>query len=323
MAKSAQPTLVNQEPFVLTPPRPAKKAGKAKPTKKRTKEKTYPGAIYISDVKDDLASMEHPLFALQAGDKRVRIYERNGVRVTVKPGADGCATIHDKDLWLYCISLLTEMLNRGLPISPTLKFTAYDFMKATSRDTSGRAYERLADMMRRLSGTRIETNIETAGKRERAGFGLIDSWHVIERDGSDRMVAVEVTLPAWLFRSVEAKQVLTLSPNYFHLRKPLDRRIYELARKHCGMQASWRVSLAVLHQKSGSTRPLKSFRLDIRNLIESDRLPDYRMTFHADQDMVTFHKKERGELFDLLVGPPHQVAITTDMAAVTPADAAS
>lgn len=293
--------MVDQELFALTPPRPMK-AGKLKPTK-RTNEKKYPGAIYVTDVKDDLASMEHPLFALQAGDKRVRIYERNGVCVTVKPGADGCATIHDKDLWLYCISLMTEMLNRGLAISPTLKFTAYAFMKATGRDTSGRAYERMADMMRRLSGTRIETNIQTAGKRERAGFGLIDSWHVIERDGNDRMVAVEVTLPAWLFRSIEAKQVLTLSPDYFRLRQPLYRRIYELARKHCGQQSSWRVSLAVLHQKSGSSRPIKSFRLEIRGLIERDSLPDYRLEIDPEQDMVTICRKGRGELFDLLIGP--------------------
>lgn len=279
---------------------------------KRTKERRYPGAIHVSDVKDDLASMEHPLFALQAGDKRVRIYERNGVRVTVKPGADGCATIHDKDLWLYCISLLTEMLNKGRPISPTLQFTAYDFLKATHRDTSGRAYERMADMMRRLSGTRIETNIETAGKRERAGFGLVDSWRVIERDGNDRMVAVEVTLPAWLFRSIEAKLVLTIHPEYFRLRKPLERRIYELARKHCGGQSSWRVSLAVLHQKSGSTRPLKGFRLDVRNIQERDSLPDYRLEFDADQDMVTFLRKDR-DLFDLFNGASQPASSATDL----------
>ncbi len=42
--------------------------------------------------KDDLVSMEHPIFALKSGDLRVRVYERKGVRVTIKPGHDGCAT---------------------------------------------------------------------------------------------------------------------------------------------------------------------------------------------------------------------------------------
>lgn len=33
-----------------------------------------------------MASMEHPLFALKAGDMRVRTYERNGTIVKVMPG---------------------------------------------------------------------------------------------------------------------------------------------------------------------------------------------------------------------------------------------
>lgn len=273
------------------------------------------GGFFVADIidaslKDDTASMEHPLFALRAGDKRVRVYERNGHRVTVLPGATGCATIHDKDLWIYCISQLLEAANRGREITPTVRFTAFDFLTVTNRGTSGRAYERLADMLRRLKGTVIETNIETNGQRERRGFGLIDSWRVVEKSlDNDRMVAVEVDLPRWLFRSVEAKRVLTLSRSYFRLRKPLDRRIYELARKHCGEQPRWRVSLAVLHQKSGSTAALRRFRFDLKVLAESGDLPDYLMAFDADRDMVTFYangpKGKLAEVRDMLAGRPH------------------
>lgn len=266
--------------------------------------------ILDASLKDDTASMEHPLFALRAGDKRVRTYKRNGHMVTVLPGATGCATIHDKDLWIYCISQLIEAANRGRAITPTVRFTAFDFLTTTNRDTSGRAYERMGDMLRRLSGTRIETNIETNGQRERRGFGLIDSWHVVEKSPNDeRMVAIEVNLPDWLFRSVEARQVLTLARAYFQLRKPLDRRIYELARKHCGTQPCWRVSLAVLHQKSGSTATLRRFRFDMKALAESGELPDYLMAFDADRDTVTFYangpKSRIAEACDMLAGRPH------------------
>jgi plasmid replication initiation protein len=241
--------------------------------------------------KDDMASMEHPLFALRPGDKRVRIYERPGVTVTIKPGYDGCATIHDKDLWIYVISQLVEAKNRGRDINPTVRFTMYDFLRSTNRRTDGDSYERAADMLARLSGTRIETDIRTAGQRDRRGFGLIDAWHVIERDSDERMVAVEVDLPHWLFRSVDAMQVLTLSPDYFRLRKPLDRRIYELARKHCGHQPKWTVGLSTLHEKSGSADKRFKFRAAVKQLAEADTLPDYRMIFDAEADTLTFRPR--------------------------------
>ena len=105
------------------------------------------------------------------------------------------------------------------------------------------------------------------------------------------MAAVEVTLPNWLFRSVKAKNVLTLSPNYFRIRKPMDRRIYELARKHCGTQKSWQCSLNVLHEKSGSTAPLRNFRVAVKVLADSNELPDYSVAFDADADFVIFHRR--------------------------------
>ncbi|MBP9804967.1 MAG: replication initiator protein A [Candidatus Accumulibacter sp.] len=251
--------------------------------------------IFDAAPKDDTASMEHPLFALKAGDKRVRTYERNGVKVVIKPGSDGCATIHDKDIWIYCISQMVEAMNRGREdVGRTVRFTAYDFLTVTNRQTSGQGYKLVGDALARLKATVIETNIETPGYRERGGFGLIDSWKVIERDHDDRMVAVEVTLPDWLYRSIKSKQVLTLSRDYFRLRKPLDRRIYELARKHCGKQSRWQVGLATLHEKTGSTSALREFRRAIRELVESNELPDYLVEFDADSDMVTFYPKDMG-----------------------------
>lgn len=253
--------------------------------------------FFIADIldtapKDDVASMEHPLFALRAGDRRVRHYERGNYRIEVQPGPYGCATIHDKDVWIYCISQLMEAMNRGRDdISRTVRFVAYDFLVTTNRPIAGVGYDRMADALRRLSGTRIETNIETDGKRERSGFGLIDAWNVIEKGRGDKMTAIEVTLPDWLFRSVTARQVLTIDRDYFRLRKPLDRRIYEIARKHCGNQPRWRASMATLYEKSGSTASLREFRRLLKCLAESDELPGYRVVFDGDDDVATFYPK--------------------------------
>lgn len=255
--------------------------------------------FYVADLldiapKDDMASMEHPLFALKAGDKRVREYKRSGVTVTIKPGHDGCATIHDKDIWIYCISQLVEGINRGREdVSRTVRFTAYDFLVTTNRPTNGGkagGYERMAEALARLRGTTIETNIETAEIREREGFGLVDAWRVVEKKGG-RMVAVEVTLPDWLFRSVQARHVLTLSPEYFRIRKSLDRRIYELARKHCGNQKQWQCSVVALHEKSGSTDTVRKLRAALKVLAEADQLPDYSVTLDAEAEVVKFTKR--------------------------------
>jgi len=250
--------------------------------------------FFVADItdwlpKDDATSMEHPLFALKAGDKRVRVYERNGNKMVVSPDIRyGLATIHDKDVWIYCVSQLVAAKNQGREVGRTVRFVMYDFLTSTNRDISGRAYQRAAEMLNRLSGTRIETNIVTPGYRERRGFGLIDSWCVIERDGDNRMVSIEVDLPKWLMCSIDAMQVLTLSRDYFRLRKPIDRRIYELARKHCGQQKVWRVSMTVLHEKSGSSAGIREFRRQVKSLSESDELPDYRVTYEENTDMVTF-----------------------------------
>ena len=252
--------------------------------------------FFIADIldvsiKDDLASMEHPLFALKAGDMRVKTYERNGNSVTVQPGHGGCATIHDKDIWIYCISQMVEAMNRGREVNKTVRFTAYDFLTATNRDTSGRAYERMAEAMARLRNTGIETNIETAGQRERRGFGLVESWRVVEKTSGGRMVAVEVTFPDRLIRSVTAKHVLTLSPDYFRIRKPINRRVYELARKHCGNQKQWQCSVETLHEKSGSTDTIRKLRAVLKSLADVDDLPDYSVTIDPTTDVVTFSKR--------------------------------
>lgn len=240
--------------------------------------------------KDDMASMEHPIFALTARDKRVRTYEHNGVNVKVMPGHHGCATIHDKDLWIFCVSQLVHAANEGQRLNRTVRFIARDFLLTTNRQTSGEGYEGLTSALRRLSGTRIETSIETAEQREKAGFGLLDSWRVIERN-NERMVALEVTLPDWLFRAVQARQVLTISRDYFRIRKAIDRRLYELARKHCGTQAAWSVALKTLYKKTGTTDALRNFRGAVKSLTSDNDLPGYAVSFAEDDDIVTFRPR--------------------------------
>jgi plasmid replication initiation protein len=232
--------------------------------------------------KDDMASMEHPLFSLATRpDLRVLRYSHNGVEVTVTPSVNGLATLFDKDILIYCISQLMAALNAGRTVARTLTLKAHDLLVATNRETSGDSYRRLREAFERLAGTRITTNIATGGLEATTGFGLIDSWQIIRRTRGGRMIQVSVTLSEWLYRAVLSKSVLTLSRDYFRLRKPLERRIYEIARKHCGRQPEWRVSMATLHLKSGSASPVRVFRQMIREMIVADHLPDYTLAEEA------------------------------------------
>ncbi|WP_193143434.1 replication initiator protein A [Meridianimarinicoccus sp. MJW13] len=228
--------------------------------------------------KDDMATMEHPVFSLSTRpDRRVLSYDHKGISVQITPSVKGLATIHDKDVLIYCISQLVAALNAGRPTARTLELTAHDLLLATNRETSGDSYRRLRDAFERLSGTRIITNIPTAEVTTTAGFGLLESWEIVRRTRSGRMVSVSVTLSDWLYRAVLGKSVLTLSRDYFTLRKPLERRVYELARKHCGRQPRWQISMAVLCAKSGSASPLRVFRKMIRDMAAADPLPDYSL----------------------------------------------
>ncbi len=244
--------------------------------------------IFDALPKDDMASMEHPIFSLATRpDKRILSYVHNGTEITVVPSVKGLATLHDKDILIYCISQLMAALNAGREISRKLTLKAHDLLVATNRETSDDGYKRLREAFERLAGTRITTNMETGGHEVTTGFGLIESWQIVRASKGGRMVSVSVVLSEWLFRAVESKSVLTLSTDYFRLRKPLEWRIYELARKHCGRQKSWRVSVEVLLKKSGSASPRRVFRKMIRDIIKADHLPDYEMS-EEEGDLIRF-----------------------------------
>ena len=211
--------------------------------------------VFDAAPKNDLVSMEHPIFSLATRpDRRELSYAHNGSEVRIIPSVKGRATMHDQDILIYCISQLMAAINAGRKVSRDITLTAHDLLVATNRDTSGDAYTRLREGFERLVGTRITTNITKGGTETTRGFGLIESWEIVRKSRGGRMVSVAVTLSDWLFRAVMAKSVLTLNRDYFRLRKPLERRVYELARKHCGRQVEWRIGIRTLHKKQALPR---------------------------------------------------------------------
>lgn len=256
------------------------------------------GELFLCDLgdvplKDDAASMEHPIFALSTKpDKAERRYEHNGNALTVTPSTVGLATIYDKDILIFAISQIIEAKNKGLPYSKEVSFNAKDFLRFANRMTNGRGYEGLNDALKRLGGTRLETNIETNGEQQIEGFGLIDKYRIRKKLNNGTVTDWGITLSDWMFNAIEANEVLTLHPDYFRLRKPLERRIYEIVRKHCGQQKSWKIGVALLLKKTGSQTPLWKFRQLLAPIMEADHLPDYSAEYTGENDeFVIFHNR--------------------------------
>jgi len=252
--------------------------------------------IFDATPKDDMASMEHPMFSLaKQPDMSIRRYEHNGDSIEIQPSHIGLPTIWDKDILIYCISQLMEGINRGREPNSTLKITAHDLLVSTNRATGGTDYKRLALAFTRLRSSQIVTDIETNGVRQTEGFGFIDAWGIVEKSKTDdRMISVSIRLSEWLYNAVLGSEVLTVNRDYFRLRGGLERRLYELARKHCGNQSRWSISTELLHKKTGVKSPLKTLRLQLRKLAKSNVLPDYRISYNDEKDQVIFYNRKGG-----------------------------
>ena len=227
-----------------------------------------------------MTGMEHPIFSLSTKpDMKPRRYERGENWIEISPSRYGMATVHDRDVLIYCISQCVAALNEGRQVARRMRFKARDLLIATNRQSSGRGYELLRDALRRLQGTQIETNIRQGGREYFKVFGLIEAAEIVKETRDGRMLDVEITLSDWVFDAIENDHVLTLSRQYFFLRKPLERRLYELARKHCGAQPKWTIGLELLRDKCGSASTLKEFRRLVGRIIEDDadheHMPDY------------------------------------------------
>lgn len=247
--------------------------------------------------KSDIASMEHPLFTLSTKpDVAIRVYEHNGNSVRITPSALGLATIHDKDILIYCISQLMAGINSGKEPNRTVSIKAHDLLVTTNRGTGGREYVLLRQAFDRLRGTTITTNIKTNDEEITEGFGIIDKYKIVVEDkSSKRMVELQVTLSDWLYNSVLGKEVLTINRDYFRLRKPIERRVYEIARKHCGTKDKWHISLENLHKKVGSSGNIRLFKQVINHLIKHGHLPDYSI-FLDEGNVVVFSYQGKQEL---------------------------
>jgi len=262
-------------------------------------EKYPQGDLFICDVadailKDIMPQMEHPFYSLSKKPcTEARRYEHNGNWIEIIPTIKGSATIYDKDILIYAISQIMAKVNNGESVSQRIRINSHDLLRFTNRGTSGRDYMSLQDSLDRLEGTRIRTNVSVDNdEQEWKAFGLIKSAGTRRKNGIDgRLIWCDIELSDWVFEAIEKKNVLTLHRDYFRLRKPIERRIYELARKHCGKKQEWAISLVLLHKKSGSQATVRRFKQALKNIVKHNHLPDYSIEYDSDSNIIRFKNR--------------------------------
>jgi len=268
-------------------------------------------------LRDEILAMELPLFALSKIPEvwtEPRTYTRKNGRgtVTVACSSHGAATIHDYDLLIYCVSYIADMLKRRQRPSRSLAIDVADLLRKTGRGHGRKDYESIPGMLDRLCGTRLKTDIPTNGVLQLDGFGLIESYRIVlqkERVGTRknrktgkeepcvfvRVLKFIVTLSEWFYNSARHEgHILDVDPAYFSLDSGIERRLYQIARRHCGTdKALWKIDIELLAKKTGTKRELFKFREDIRHAIRDDRLPGYHIALdsQAKPNMVVFYPK--------------------------------
>lgn len=279
----------------------------------------------------DRVLMEYPFFSIQKTPvTEKQTFNLGDAEITITPSGDGQATYWDLDILRYAISELNRQVEAKEPTSQTIVFVAHRFLQMSGRTTTKAGYVGVRDALRRLAGTRIETNIKSGGKRRLRSFGWIESYDLLGDDDGDggikRLKGISIKLSDWVYDAIVAdRRVLSFSPEYFALSSGLERRLYDIARKFCGSQPSWPVSLVNLHQRIGSTAPLKRLRLELARIAEADSLPDYRIQLidprapaepgkpvprtNLERMKVIITRKGRGQ--DLLAGPADALGAAT------------
>lgn len=233
--------------------------------------------------RDQREMMERPFFALSKSRTEPIDYTSPDGRISVKVSADpiyGLATIWDADVLIYLASVVCEMKRRGRNDIPRkVSLRPHNLLRGIGRSTGGREYERLARALDRLVATTVKTNVRAEGRRE-ATFSWLDGWSQIV-DENEMVCGITLELSNWFYDGlVLENSVLKIDPRYFDLKGGLERWLYRVARKHAGSHGSagFEISLATLHDKSGSTQAHRFFKRDILKIVERNELPGIKLS---------------------------------------------
>jgi plasmid replication initiation protein len=253
----------------------------------------------LGQVKNDRHVMAYNFFPLSKEAKPHPIRYDDG-KVAIEVRGEDIATIYDKEILIYVVSLMSQRVERGEDVGRQFSFTAGDFFRVAGLSDGSGSYERIEGALGRIQGTQIRTNIVTGGERTREWFSWLDSAKVTyrkrkDKDGEmvERMEKITVTLCEWLWRAIKIDDAkFVYDPKFFELR-PLEKRLYEIARAHCG-RGGFRMWLDKLQVRVGSEDTQRKFRMNLKQIADRKRpLPGYAFTLIDRQVLNTAPRRGR------------------------------
>jgi len=256
----------------------------------------------LADVsaKDDVSLMDIAVFGLGKKPRFEPIkHQLKDATITIQGGTEcGMATIFDYDIFLFMVSYLVREMNEikirveegedsFLP-PRSIKPPVTELLKFCRREDGGAQYQYIKKALERLSTTKIKIEKSEGSKRRTGMFSLINDFEVLGETKSGRVSEVKISIPEWVYDGVvrvDNPAVLTLNTDYFLLNTGYHRFLHRVARK-CAGHGEWFMSIEELYKRSGTARPMRSFKSDIKRAIadlDKKPLPDYKVQYEINR----------------------------------------
>lgn len=287
-----------------------------KPSKGDEQQDFFIPTLYDVGIRDSRCIMDVAVFRLSKNERRageVITYELRDGNVKVSAGPAGMASVWDYDLVLMAVSHLTEAMNRyrdGRSEKPGRVFRPHvgDVLKFLRRTDGGKQKHDLVETCLRLNTTHVAVRRTEKGKNGRTitvneGEPLISRYKVTENSlGKPEFIEIEVA--QWMYQEITGGNkpgVLAFHPDYFRISAGIGRFVYRLARRAAGKnEAKW--SFLTIYKHSGSAGTFKEFCRILRDIVETNDLPEYTLTVEAGKSGPQLAMAQRSHMVDGATG---------------------
>lgn len=263
---------------------------------KKIKEYELVDSVFFDDEKIkffqvDRFFLEHGCFGLSTKTKFIqKVIQQNKEYIEITcSNLYGYANQFDKDVLTFCTTKLNDHKLKTNQITNKVVFKINSYLKAMGLPVNGTYYKRVEESLDRLAGTRIKrTTTLKDNKTRKINDGLINRWAWYERESA----IVEVTLSTTIVEAIANGELLNISPLYFNIKSPLLRRLYELAKKHCGNNEYWDFKVTTIYERSASNIDFKYFKRDLFQLLRDEKrmqtLPEYQILIIDNGEKIRF-----------------------------------